>query len=182
VATGHGYALDETLVRVPLIISGSRVESIEVEDQVSHVDVFPTIAELCGVPMPSNVDGRSLVPFMRGEVLPEVPAYMEAGMKIERGRNPRRVPSMMGCRTGEWKLLKNGSQSPILYNLDGLYRWDGRTVPDEQRDVYRELPDVARMLETWMARASIGEQVDHSGMTKAEEAEVEEHLRDLGYL
>jgi hypothetical protein len=55
-------------------------------------------------------------------------------------------------------------------------------VPDEQHDVYHELPDVARMLETWMARVSIGEQVGDSGMTKEEEAEVEQHLRDLGYL
>jgi arylsulfatase A-like enzyme len=183
VATGHGYALDETLVRVPLIISGPGVNPIEVEDQVSHVDVFPTIAELCGLRTPRNVDGRSLVPFMRGAPLREVPAYMEAGMKIDRrGGNPRRVPSVFGCRTGDWKLLKKGSQSPILYNLNGQYRWDGRTVPDEQRDVYHELPDVARMLETWMARVSIGGQVGDSGMTKEEEEEVEEHLRDLGYL
>ena len=37
---------------------------------VEQVDIPPTILELAGIPIPSWVEGRSLVPFMRGEVLP----------------------------------------------------------------------------------------------------------------
>jgi arylsulfatase A-like enzyme len=185
VAVGHGYSLDETLVRVPLIISGPGVDAVEVDQQVTHVDIFPTVAELCRVPVPSSLDGRSLVPLMRGAALPEVPVYMEAGMRGVHKRSVlalQRHPSLMGSRTEHWKLLQKNSRPPILYKLDGQYRWDGRSAPDEKHDVHDDFPDVARSLETWMARVSVGEQIGDSGMTSEEEAIIERHLRDLGYL
>src|SRR5918992_242930 len=43
-AVGHGFALFEHLVRVPLILSGPGVSAVRVSEQVRHVDLFPTLA------------------------------------------------------------------------------------------------------------------------------------------
>jgi arylsulfatase A-like enzyme len=77
-AVGHGFALFEQLVRVPLVIAGPGIVPIVVADQVRHVDLFPTLATLCDIQVPKGIDGRSLVPLMEGRSLPEEPAYVEA--------------------------------------------------------------------------------------------------------
>ena len=169
-AVGHGFALYEHLIRVPLIISGPGVVPSVTEEQVRHVDLFPTIADICGVEIPSDVDGRSLRPLMDGRSLPEEPAYMEAvGVKLE-GRR------IVGVRTPDWKLLKPGGGKPALYRLDG----DGSA--SEKRNLYRRYPEVARRLEGFIEKIASSEAAGESGMTSEEEAIVEKHLKDLGYL
>ncbi|MDQ3986002.1 MAG: sulfatase [Actinomycetota bacterium] len=167
---GHGFALYEHLVRVPLVIAGPGVPPTTVEEQVRHVDLFPTLADLCGVPIPAGIDGRSLLPLFEGRSLSEEPAYLEAvGVKLEGNR-------IVGVRTPDWKLLKRGGAKPALYKLDG------GTPPDEKRNLYRRYPEVARRLEGVLEQIASTEAKAESGMTADEEAVVEKHLRDLGYL
>ncbi len=167
---GHGFALYEHLVRVPLIVAGPGVRPVAIDDQVRHVDLFPTLADLCGVPIPPTVDGRSLRPLIEGSSLPEEPAYMEAvGVKLE-GRR------LMGVRTPEWKLIRPGDGRASLYRLNGA------SAPDEKRDVVRSHPDVVRRLESYIEEVNRTQVAAESGMTAQEEAVLEQNLRDLGYL
>jgi arylsulfatase A-like enzyme len=168
---GHGFALYEHLVRVPLIIVGPGVTPTAIDEQVRHVDLFPTLADLCGVKAPDNIDGRSLRPLIEGGSLSEEPAYLEAvGVKLGGNR-------IVGVRTPDWKLLRRGqSANPILYKLNG------GQPPNEKRNLYRRYPEVARQLEAELERIAATESKTESGMTADEEATVEKHLRDLGYL
>ncbi|HEX2235597.1 MAG TPA: sulfatase-like hydrolase/transferase [Actinomycetota bacterium] len=167
-ATGHGFALHEHLVRVPLVIAGPGVAAREIADQVRHVDLFPTLADLCGVDAPGGIDGRSLRPLLEGKPLPPEPAYMEAvGVRLEGAR-------IAAARTPEWKLVRPGGGRPALYRLDG--------APDERRNLIGRHPEVAARLGEVIDRVEASGRVADSGMTRAEEAVVEQHLRDLGYL
>ncbi len=170
-AVGHGFALYEHLIRVPLIVSGPGISTVTAGEQVRHIDLFPTLADLCGVPIPADVDGRSLRPLMEGASLAEEPAYMEAvGIKLEGDR-------ISGARVPDWKLVVAGSGRPALYKLNG------GGAPNERRNLYRRHPEVAKSLEDFMARvAASGTGRSSSGMTSDEEAIVEQHLQDLGYL
>jgi choline-sulfatase len=59
----------EASVRVPLIVrwprgfAGGRV----VSENVSHCDLFATLCELAGIPIPPGLDSRSLVPLLQGD-------------------------------------------------------------------------------------------------------------------
>jgi len=65
----HGHSLMDNLMLVPLIIrdpSASYPSQI-VDRQVRTIDILPTVADLMDVPVETKLDGRSLLPLMRGE-------------------------------------------------------------------------------------------------------------------
>ncbi len=58
----HGFALYEESVRVPLIMTGPGLPAGRVvRDEVSLVDVAPTVLELLGLPPEPRFEGRSLL-------------------------------------------------------------------------------------------------------------------------
>ena len=64
--SGKNTAFEEDL-NVPLVIRGPGVPAgVTVNAFTLNVDLAPTFAELAGAAIPSFVDGRSLVPFLRG--------------------------------------------------------------------------------------------------------------------
>jgi arylsulfatase A-like enzyme len=69
---GKGYPASDQVSRVPLLLrlpagadagpSGRAVDAL-----AEAVDVLPTLLECAGVPVPPRVQGRSLLPLLRGE-------------------------------------------------------------------------------------------------------------------
>jgi choline-sulfatase len=58
----------EASVRIPLLIRWpARFGARNVQENVSHCDLFATLCELAGLPVPEGLDSRSLVPLMQGD-------------------------------------------------------------------------------------------------------------------
>jgi arylsulfatase A-like enzyme len=64
----HGRTLAEATTRIPLIVKPPATTRIEGprfrDDVVSLVDLLPTLLDYAGVPMPDDLDGRSLRPIL----------------------------------------------------------------------------------------------------------------------
>ena len=70
----HGH-LDDSNLLIPLAMTlpGSIKPNTTVDRQVRLIDIAPTILDLVGISIPSDMDGRSLVPLLDGRV-PDHPA------------------------------------------------------------------------------------------------------------
>jgi hypothetical protein len=167
--TGHGFGLEEGLIRVPLVFAGPGIPAgVVQDDQVSHVDLLPTLAELCGLGAPTGVDGRTITSLMSGRPLPERPVYMEAvGLALKAAR-------IEGSRLPGWKLLRTDRGMERLLRVDRGRRAErrvrGARYP-RMRDELRAFLDAV----TSRTKAT-------TGMTSEEEEALEEHLRALGYV
>lgn len=111
----------------------------------AHIDVMPTLAEICGAKMPRDrkIDGRSLLPLLRGDAAswPDRTLYTQ----WHRGDAPELFRSN-AARTQQYKLV-NGAE---LYDL--------AADPAESVDIARQHPEtVARMrrgVEEWFRDVS----------------------------
>jgi len=142
-----GVGVPECLCRVPLIWKGPGVPKGRVVKDafVSLVDVVPTLCEFIGAELPLGIQGRSLLPILRGM------SYSEedfSSIYVEQGTGGRRVRDVefthrtcvlrnrMGgkdsfqelnvvtqsgsikmLRKEDWKLIFDWEKSPELYNL-----------------------------------------------------------------
>ena len=104
----HKHTNFEYATRAPLLVSVPHQASAgqKCDAAVEFVDVYPTLAEVCGLPIPSGLDGRSLKPFIAN---PKAPAQKVAISQYPRGK------ALMGYsirnerwRFTEWRQLATG--------------------------------------------------------------------------
>ena len=76
----------ETSVHSPLIVSapGQKAAGQPTDALTEFVDIYPTLAELCGLPLPDHLEGTSLVPLMDD---PATPWKRAAFSQYPRGGN-----------------------------------------------------------------------------------------------
>jgi arylsulfatase A-like enzyme len=158
----HGATAYDEIVDVPLIVSApGRVEPGVVGSQVSLVDLTPTLLDLTGAPL-EGVDGRSLVPALRGEATGERDAWIVA---TDAGR-----VSQVALRRPPWKLTVH-----VESGQEEAYRLD--RDPRERENVADEAPgELRERLYEELAG------LDQPELTAEEEAAVTSRLADLGYL
>ncbi len=127
---GKWYGHEE-LIRVPLLYYDSRRPEAQRRDEIAlNVDIAPTLLEAAGVSVPSEMQGRSLLPLIRGEK-PEdwrTDFYYEHAFDVQKlideGRiSPERlwpIPRSEGVVSLDWKYLRYydyPSPNEELYNL-----------------------------------------------------------------
>jgi iduronate 2-sulfatase len=88
-------------------------------DPVGLVDLYPTLAELCGVKTPENLQGQSLVPMLKN---PSATGRGWAVTQVSRGGNKRQGGRFFGysLRTPRWRYTEwaQGKQGRELYDHD----------------------------------------------------------------
>jgi arylsulfatase A-like enzyme/Flp pilus assembly protein TadD len=115
----HGVLTYDTTLRVPMIMrlpenSGVPAEAAtgkRISPPVRLVDLMPTVLDIAGLRTEAEMDGRSLVPLMRGERLDPEFCYFETLYPYF----AYRWSPLRGVRFNEWKYIL--SPEPELYNV-----------------------------------------------------------------
>jgi arylsulfatase A-like enzyme len=114
----HGYhlgehqfwqkmSLHEESTRIPLIISVPGKAPNETTSLSQQIDIYPTLAQLCGLAVPSHVQGKSLARMLDH---PEHRAHDE--VYCLRGKNDHLL------RTRRWALIRYGKGGVELYDME----------------------------------------------------------------
>jgi arylsulfatase A-like enzyme/Tfp pilus assembly protein PilF len=162
----HGLFAYEGTLRIPLIVFAPRVLKPRVIDEpVRHVDIAPTVLEAIGVPIPGELDGRSLWTMAATGRVAAAPAYFESlSASINRGWAP-----LFGASRGSLKYID--LPIPELYDV--------AADPAEARNLVTERPGEVRELQHLLAQ---WRGADSGSPRIAESAETRERLRSLGYV
>lgn len=73
----HGQNLTEEQIRVPLVIAVPGKKPVVSDDEVGLIDVGPTLIDILGLSVPSQLHGRSLLPAIEGLALSPRPIFSE---------------------------------------------------------------------------------------------------------
>jgi arylsulfatase A-like enzyme len=162
---GLGVSL---VVRGPGGFTGGHVS----DQMVSHLDIYPTLCDLAGLPHPEGLQGSSLLPLVGGQV-DRLHDELFSEITYHAAYEPQRA-----VRTDRYKLIRrfDSFDGPVLANTDDgpskdallELGWDGWATdewrlhdllldPNEMRNLIAEpayaavARDLRRRLERWMA-------------------------------
>ena len=142
-------------IRVPCFVrwAGRFRAGRTVEPIAAHIDIMPTLLDLCGVAKPAGVkfDGVSLAPLLRGDKgeWPDRTLYLQ----WHRGDVPEMYRAF-AARSQRYKLVQPlGAQEGPLPDKLAFKLYDMAADPLEEKDIAADHPEiVARMkreYETW---------------------------------
>jgi arylsulfatase A-like enzyme len=136
---GKGH-LFEGGIREPLMIRwpGVTRPGTVIDEPVASIDFFPTLCEAAGVGA-GKVDGRSLLPLLRGKSGPERPLFWHYPHYSDQGGSPAGA-----VRLGEWKLIE-------FYEDGRMELFHLGEDPGERRNLVRREPARAKKLQVLLA-------------------------------
>jgi arylsulfatase A-like enzyme len=188
----HGQSLHAEMLDVPLVLVGPGVPVGRRAAGGQLIDLGPTLLELCGLPAPDDVSGRSLVPQLRATAF-EAPASAAPADATPADAAPadaapdREAVAEIVYGDAYWsRSLTRGPLKVIQSRLgsrDALQLFDLRADPGESRDLAAAEPALASALRTRLEEVVVaaakgapeGESADFDAVTR-------ERLRALGYV
>jgi arylsulfatase A-like enzyme len=171
---GHRKNLFDEVLKIPLLmrLPDRAGAGLRIASQVALIDVMPTLLDLLGLPIPAEVQGRSLVPELRGDA-------GESGEVLARLVLPGTLSSV-ALRTPEWKLVvRDGTEPPQLYDLLS----DPREAQPLSGDAHaaRLAEARARLSRFEAAEQQLAERLPASNVEIELPSELREALEQLGY-
>ncbi len=112
--------LYEHSVRVPLILRGPGVtKGFSSSHRIYSLDLYASLCELAGIDVPQNVESRSFVPILKGQVQSARDVFYSAYAQCQRS-----------VFDGRWKLIRY-----IVGDRERLQLFDLQEDPDELQDL-----------------------------------------------
>lgn len=120
--------LHEQVLRVPLIVSAPGFKTGRTRSLVELVDLFPTLSDLAGLPIPMSVQGKSLVPIL----LNPNATVKDSALSFHKGHS---------IRTSRWHYMRYQDGSTELYDM----KYDPDQITNRAKD--SEISDVKRLVD-----------------------------------
>jgi choline-sulfatase len=164
----HGFFVYDSTLRVPLLLRdpGLFPEGARIESPARTIDILPTILDALSIPVPREVQGRSLLPLLDHDEPTGPVAYAECYVSE---LNFHWAP-LVALRDGSYKYIE--APRPELYDL--------ASDPGETRNLAEREPDRVRRMRSALRALVEGFPKNLSSRLQPDPATIE-RLRSLGY-
>jgi arylsulfatase A-like enzyme len=139
----HGLLGKQSLydhsIRVPLIVAGPGIPAAQrTESMVYLLDIFPTMFDILGLPIPPTVDGKSFLPILKDPKRKTRDGLIYAYRHFQRA-----------LRTNRWKFIRynvNGKQTRQLFDIVAD-QWEMKNLIDDPAlaETVNQLDSLLRM-------------------------------------
>ena len=127
-------------MHVPLILAGKGIPKGETRSPVYLMDVFPTLCELIGTPIPARVEGLSLAPVIRGEK----PRVREFILNAYRDQPAGRSATTAGSSSAIRSSTRRSSSMLRMMRMRNTTSPGSRKMPGRSRSCWRSWPSCRR--------------------------------------
>ncbi len=163
----HGYFAYNSTLWIPLIVSSPGLKPHISDQEVCHVDIFPTVCDVLNVEKPSFLQGISLFSALSGRRLPRRTIYFESLYPYySRGWAPLR-----GFIESSQKFID--SPIPEFYDLEKDFDELENLAPEEKLSKHKSKLDKFMEEQSYADKTAGSQQVDRDALQK---------LRSLGYV
>jgi len=116
---GGKWLLYEESIRVPIIIHAPGMAGVKpgvkLDQLVLNIDIAPTILDIAGIPVPSEMDGMSLYPLLKGQPAPSRKDFFMEHVGVIDVETP--IPDSRGVRSDEWKYIRYVNVEPEVEEM-----------------------------------------------------------------
>jgi arylsulfatase A-like enzyme len=163
--------------RIPLCFSGFGITSKHIiSDQVRSIDVFPTIMGIINSADIHNIRGRSLLPYLEGKKMNEVPVLIESISTSPKSNTANSI----GIRTSQHKYFRDRNKS-----TKNVHLYDLSEDPLEEKNLADKLPNVVEKMENILNEIQSQKSFGYEKINELNDDEmhkIEKELRKLGYI
>jgi len=165
-------SLHDELLHIPFFLKGLTLPSKTISNQVSTLDIFPTIFELAGITQNNTKYSSSLVPLINNQQITEKEIFLHT--------IPYKKESPLdkiGIRTSKYKYFRNSKNSK-----NNIHLYDLENDPFENNNISKNnLPIIEKMEKLLQDMQNDTLELDNT-LSKEEEEKISKELRKLGYM
>lgn len=139
----------EDVVRIPLIFYNPKLNAKRIDSLVQNIDIFPTVLDFLKIPVPQDIDGKSLLPLINGKSK-KVRDFVFFDDNLFGKYSLRKSRRKLGVRVNNYKYIKTirGKDQDIFHPIPINYKvakeelYDLSIDPDEKNNISDEKKDI----------------------------------------
>jgi len=165
-------SLYDELLHIPFFIKGKQLPSRNISNQVSNLDIFPTIFEVLGIPYKHYKFGRSLCPLIYKQKFIDEDIFLHT-IPYEKESESDAI----GIRTGKYKYFRNSRELKKNVHL-----YDLENDPYENNNIAKDNLVIIEKMENLINNMKMDTIKMDDTITEEEEKQISEELKKLGYM
>jgi len=170
----HGQKLYEELIRVPLIFSNPKLDNLKSDQQVSLLDLAPTICDIFSFDVPSTFQGSSFAGAFEDQDHGSPFTFAESTVK----RMGKDIGRTVSCRSCDGR--------KVIYNEVSTDWTDSQfefyDLHEDPKETTNRLEENGNSVRAAELQDRIRSLVEDSSIEMNDRPDVDDRLRSLGYL